>query len=224
VFGWSVKETLFETDTNADMDRLDFGYSQSKWVAEQVVFDAMTRGLQARVFRPALLTPSVCGGGTNLDISIRLLAFMIRHRLGTTAGNQVSFCPADIAAGNIVAISRADESVGATYHVTRDEYSSLADITSIIGDLTGTTFEYRTLRAFVPEIVERCRPGDILFPLREFIERSVNNISAMEFKRYDNSNYRRFRDTSPGGRADPPLHDVVLGIVRFMRRHGLVNS
>jgi hypothetical protein len=46
----------------------------------------------------------------------------------------------------------------------------------------------------------------------------------MEFKRYDNSNYRRFRDASASGRADPPLHDVVLGIVRFMRRHGLVNA
>ena len=224
VFGWSVKETLFETDTNAEMDRLDFGYSQSKWVSEQIVFDAMSRGLRARVFRPALLTPSVCGGGTNFDISIRLLAFMIQHGLSTTAGNQVSFCPADIAAGNIVAISRVAESAGATYHVTRDEYSSLAEVTAIIGELTGQRFEYLTLRDFVPEIVERCGPADILFPLREFIERSVDNISAMEFKRYDNSNYRRFRDALPGGRTDPPLHDVVLGIVRFMRRHGLVNS
>ena len=79
IFGWSVQETLSERDTNAAMDRLDFGYSQSKWVSEQVVRDAMLRGLQARIFRPALLTPSVLGGGHNFDISIRLLAFMINH-------------------------------------------------------------------------------------------------------------------------------------------------
>ena len=81
VFGWSVQETISESDTNAAMDRLDFGYSQSKWVSEQVVRDAMQRGLQARIFRPALLTPSVHGGGYNFDISIRLLAFMINHGL-----------------------------------------------------------------------------------------------------------------------------------------------
>ena len=66
VFGWSVKDTLFETDTNPNMDHLDFGYSQSKWVAEQVVLRAMNRGLQARIFRPALLSPSIAGGGLQL--------------------------------------------------------------------------------------------------------------------------------------------------------------
>jgi thioester reductase-like protein len=222
IFGWSVKETLFETDTNTDMDRLDFGYSQSKWVSEQVVFDAMRRGLQARVFRPALLTPSVLGGGSNFDISIRLLAFMIDHGLGTTAQNQVSFCPADLAAGNIVAISRVPESIGRTFHVTRDEYASLAEITEIISELTGRTFRYHTLHDFVHRIIERCQAGDILYPLREFIERSVDNISAMEFKRYDNSNYRHFRDNSLDCRADPPLQDVVLGILRFMRKRSLI--
>lgn len=224
VFGWSVQETIAESDTNAAMDRLDFGYSQSKWVSEQVVREAMRQGLHARIFRPALLTPSVHGGGYNFDISIRLLAFMINHGISTTAQNQVSFTPADLAAGNIVAISRVPESVGATYHVTRDEYASMVDITTILGELTGETFRNYALPAFVPEVIKRCHPGDILFPLLEFLVRSVDNISAMEFKRYDNRHYRRMRDASPFGKADPPLHDVVLGMLRFMRKHGLVNG
>jgi thioester reductase-like protein len=223
VFGWSVKEALFERDTNAGMDHLDFGYSQSKWVSEQVVRDAMERGLQARIFRPALLTPSVHGGGHNFDISIRLLAFMINHGIGTTAQNQVSFSPADLAADNIVAISRVPGSVGATYHVTRDDYASMSDITTILGELTGRTFRNYPLPAFVPEVIERCSSGDILFPLLEFLVRSVDNITAMEFKRYDNSHYRQIRDASGFGKADPPLHDVVLGILRFMRKQRLVN-
>jgi nucleoside-diphosphate-sugar epimerase len=222
VFGWSVQESLSERDTNSAMDRLDFGYSQSKWVSEQVVRDAMLRGLQARIFRPALLTPSIHGGGHNFDISIRLLAFMINHGISTTAQNQVSFIPADLAAGNIVAISRVPESVGATYHVTRDEYATLVDITTILGELTGRTFRNYSLPDFVPEVIKRCHSGDILFPLLEFLVRSVDNISAMEFKRYDNSNYRRFRDASACGQPDPPLHDVVLGILRFIRKHDLV--
>jgi thioester reductase-like protein len=222
VFGWSVKESLGERDTNPDMDRLDFGYSQSKWVSEQLVRDAMQRGLNARIFRPALLTPSLDGGGYNFDISIRLLAFMINHGIGTTAQNQVSFCPADLAADNIVAISRIPGSVGATYHVTRDDFASMTDVTTILAKLTGGTFRNYPLKTFVPEVIERCHSGDILFPLLEFLVRSVDNITAMEFKRYDNSQYRKYRDASDYGKADPPLHDVVLGMLRFMRKQNLV--
>jgi len=45
----------------------------------------------------------------------------------------------------------------------------------------------------------------------------------MEFKRYDNSHYRQVRDASGFGKADPPLHDVVLGMLRFMRKQRLVH-
>ena len=149
---------------------------------------------------------------------------MIAHGLSTTARNQVSFSPADLAAENIVAVSRVPESVGGTYHVTRDEYATLSDVTAIIAELTGRSFRYFPLRAFVPEVIQRCGPGDILFPLLDFLVRSVDNISAMEFKRYDNSNYRRFRDASGFGKSDPPLHDVVNGILRFLRRRQLVGA
>ena len=32
IFGWAVKKVLYETDFNENMELLDFGYSQSKWV------------------------------------------------------------------------------------------------------------------------------------------------------------------------------------------------
>ena len=222
VFGWSVQETLGESDTNAGMERLDFGYSQSKWVAEHVIRDAMRQGLQARIFRPALLTPSLHGGGSHFDIAIRLLSFMIRHGITTTARNQVSFTPADIAARNIVAISGVPESVGSTFHVTRDEFACMTDITTILAQLTGRRFREYELPDFVPEVVARCHSGDILFPLLDFLVRSVDNIAAMEFKRYDNRNYMRFRDQARAALPDLPLHDVVHGMMRFMRKRGLV--
>ena len=176
VFGWSVKETLFETDTNPDMDHLDFGYSQSKWVSEQVVLRAMRHGLQARIFRPALLSPSIAGEGHNFDISIRLLAFMLKHRIGTTAENQVSFSPADLAADNIVAISSLPGSLGTTCHVTRDTYATMLDITTSLARLTGQDFENFTLDEFVPEVIERCRKDDLLFPLLNFLVLSLIHI------------------------------------------------
>ena len=223
IFGWAVKSTLYETDMNADMELLDFGYSQSKWVAEQVVFDARRRGLSARVFRPALVSPSVTGGGNNFDIAVRLVAFMVNHGIGVDTLNQVSFVPADIMANNIVSISMAPGTANKTYHVVRDEYSNMLDITRLITEATGRQFEIFSLPEFVPELIRRCRKEDLLFPLLDFLVGSVDNISAMEFKRYESSSYQAARDRSLWGKADPTLEDTVNGILKFMYRKGIIS-
>ena len=196
IFGWSVKDTLFEIDNNEEMDNLDFGYSQSKWVAEQIVKRAMSEGLEARIYRPALISPSIAGEGFN---------------------------SADIAANNIVAISNIESSAGKIFHVTRDTYATMLDITNIFGDLTGRHFKIFPLEDFVPEVVRRCHKEDLLSPLLNFFVRSAGKISSMEFKRYDNTNYGKYRDLSAWGKKDEPLEDVVLGIYRFMDSRGVIN-
>jgi thioester reductase-like protein len=223
IFGWATKDVLLESDSNRDMELLDFGYSQSKWAAEQVVLDARRHGLPTRIFRPALVTPSLAGGGEALDITLRILAFMIRHGISVRALNQVSFVPADVTAENIVAISRAPETLGKTFHVTRDLYVHMGDVMDIVTRLTGRRFEFFDLPDFVPEVIRRCTPNDPLFPLLDFLVGSIDNISSMEFKRYDNSGYREARAKAPGAVADPSLELTVAGILRFMKRHGLAD-
>jgi thioester reductase-like protein len=223
VFGWAVKSVLCETDFNQNMELLDFGYSQSKWVAEQVVADARSRGLSTRIFRPALVSPSVTGGGNNFDIAVRLVAFMVNHGIGVDALNQVSFVPADIVANNIVAISTTPGTENKTYHVVRDDYANMLDITGLITKATGRQFKIFSIADFVPELIRRCRKEDLLFPLLDFLVGSVDNISAMEFKRYDSSSYQEARDASPCGIADPSLEDTVNGILKFMHRKGIIS-
>lgn len=223
IFGWAVKDVLYETDSNDDLDLLDFGYSQTKWVSEQVVKDAMSRGLRGRIFRPALITPSINGGGHNFDISIRLLAFMINNGIGVDTHNQVSFTPADVAASNIVAVSQLPDSVNKTFHVVRDQYSNMMDITNIITEITGKKFEIFKLKEFVPVVIDRCTKDDLLFPLLDFLVRSVDNISAMEFKLYDSSNFKTARDSSRCGKPDPTLYDTVKGILLFLRKNNIIS-
>jgi thioester reductase-like protein len=223
VFGWAVKSVLYETDFNRDMELLDFGYSQSKWVAEQVVFAAQRKGLSVRVFRPALVSPSINGGGNNFDIAVRLVAFMINHGIGVDALNQVSFVPADIVANNIVAISTTANTANQTFHMVRDDYANMLDITNLITKLTGRQFEVFDVDDFVPELIRRCRKEDLLFPLLDFLVGSVDNITAMEFKRYDNSGYQKARDASVWGIPDPTLEETVSGILKFMHRKGIIS-
>jgi len=223
IFGWAVKKVLYETDFNQNMELLDFGYSQSKWVSEQVVMDAGRHGLATRIFRPALVSPSITGGGNNFDIAVRLVAFMVNHGIGVDALNQVSFVPADITANNIVAISTTPGTENKTYHVVRDDYANMLDITGLITKATGRQFEIFSLPDFVPELIRRCRKEDLLFPLLDFLVNSVDNISAMEFKRYDSSCYQVARDASAWGKPDPSLEDTVNGILTFMQRKGIIS-
>ena len=222
IFGWSVKDTLFENDNNEEMENLDFGYSQTKWVAEHIISRAMDKGLHARIYRPALISPSIGGEGFNFDISVRLLSFMVNNSIGTSAKNQVSFIPADIAANNIVAISNIEASTGKIFHVTRDTYETMLDITNIFSKLTNRHFAIFPLEQFIPEVVQRCQKEDLLAPLLNFLVGSSEKISSMQFKRYDNSNYKKFRDLSAWGRKDQSLENVVLGIYRFMERQGIL--
>jgi thioester reductase-like protein len=223
IFGWAVKSVLYETNGNENMELLDFGYSQSKWVAEKVVEDARDKGLPVRIFRPALVSPSITGGGNNFDIAVRLVAFMVNHGIGVDALNQVSFVPADIVANNIVAISTTPGTENKTFHVVRDDYANMLDITGLITKATGRKFEIFSISDFVPELIRRCRKEDLLFPLLDFLVGSVDNITAMEFKRYDNSCYQTARDASEWGVADPSLTDVVNGILKFMHRKGIIS-
>jgi thioester reductase-like protein len=223
IFGWAVKKVLYETDFNENMELLDFGYSQSKWVSEQVVMDARRQGLTTRIFRPALVSPSITGGGNNFDIAVRLVAFMVNHGIGVDALNQVSFVPADITANNIVAISTTPGTENQNYHVTRDDYANMLDITALITKATGRQFEIFSIDDFVPELIRRCRKEDLLFPLLDFLVGSVDNISAMEFKRYDSSCYQTARDASAWGKPDPSLEDTVNGILKFMTRKGIIS-
>jgi thioester reductase-like protein len=223
IFGWAVKSVLYETDCNKDMELLDFGYSQSKWVAERVVEDAQKKGLCVRTFRPALVSPSVTGGGNNFDIAVRLVAFMVNHGIGVDALNQVSFVPADVVANNIVAISTTPGTENKTYHVVRDDYANMMDITNLITKLTGRQFEIFSITDFVPELIRRCRKEDLLFPLLDFLVGSVDNSSSMEFKRYDSSEYQAARDTATWGVPEPTLEETVSGILKFMHRKGIIS-
>ena len=217
IFGWASKAVLYEQDQNAAMEHLDFGYSQSKWVAEQLVYSAMKQGLSGRVFRPALITPALNGAGGSLDITTRLLAFMVKYGIGVETQNQVSFMPVDVTANNIVTISQKANSLGKTFHVTRDQHETLFQITELIQRKTGITFEYFALKEFVPEVLKRCDLADPLYPLVDFLVGSIDSIAAMEYKQYSNLNYQTIRNQSPHGIQDATLAEVVDGIISFLR-------
>jgi thioester reductase-like protein len=219
IFGWTRSREILETDRNESMADLDFGYGQSKWIAEQLVFAAAQQGLPVRIYRPAFLSPSSSGAGSRKDIVLLLLAFMIKHGIAISARNQVSFLPADVAADNIVAIFNQRPAIANAFHVTVDGYYNMMDITNIITLCYGYPFVYYEIPDFVAEVNRRCTKEDPLFPLLPFINRSQSNIAAMQHKRYNNDQYRKARRRGCG---DPALKDVVSYLMAYLLGEGMI--
>ncbi len=222
IFGWTSKGDLLESENNEDMLNLDFGYAQSKWVAEQLVFAAEKQGLDVRVYRPAFLSASTDGVASKDDIVIRLLAFMINHGLAVNAQNQISFLPADIAADHIAAIFRQRQTADRTFHVTVDGYYTLSDITRLITEEYGYPFVYYDIPTFAAEITRRCPKDDPLYPLLDFINRSHPKIAAMQDKRYGNDRYRVARQLSGNRSPQPTLQQTVSYLMSYMLREGII--
>lgn len=222
IFGWAVKDYLFESDNNDEMKFLNFGYSQSKWVSEQLVHEARKFGLSTRIFRPSLITPSVEGKGENIDITIRLMLFMITHGIRVSLKNQISFTPVEFVAQNIVSIANQEETAGGVFHIVRDKYETMDEIMDIIANKTGRTFHKFSIDEFANEIVQRATTDDLLFPLIDFLIGAVDNISAMESKLYESNMYKNSRNAGKDSSMDPPLEHVVDGILNFIQRKELI--
>ncbi|MGI9516623.1 MAG: non-ribosomal peptide synthetase, partial [Pirellulaceae bacterium] len=223
IFGWTVIGIKKETSRNADMDGLNFGYPQSKWVAEQLVYAAEKRGLKTRVFRPALITASESGHYMRSDITTRVLGYMIRHQLSVDSENQLSFLPVEICGNNIVAISLLDDFGQTTFHLTADEYYSMKTVSRCMTELFGYEFAYTDTDGFVEHVNNNCTVDDDLFPLIAFFNNSREKFKSMSHMRYDNADYRAWCDRSTLAKTEPDLEKTVTWLVSFLSAAGLID-
>ncbi|UYV16642.1 thioester reductase domain-containing protein [Porphyrobacter sp. ULC335] len=224
IFGWTRKPVLFEGDANHAMTGLDFGYSQSKWVAERLALRARAQGLPVTIYRPSLISVPESLQGASNDVAARLLAFMINHRVAVDTPNQLSLVPVDVTANNLAALSLQSGSRGATYHLTADRYYSMTALTREIARGSGIRFDELSIPEFLRFLNDNARASDPVFPLLDFFNRCAPQISQMTLKRYDNRAYRAARDNSPWGMRDPELGETSWRLVRFVEEMGWVQQ
>jgi thioester reductase-like protein len=224
IYGWSTMPVVGESYANEEMSGLDFGYSQTKWVAEQLTFAAQRQGLDVRIYRPSLIAPTSAGFGSQDDIYVRLTAFMIEHGLAVNALNQVSLLPADLIADHIVALMGLPAEAGTVFNMTADDYYNITDIARLLTQRYGYRFDYHDIPSFAEQMNRRCTPRDPMYPLVDFLTRSADKIAAMRDKRYDNTQYRYARALAKVRLREPALTETVENLVRFLRREQLVSE
>ena len=224
IFGWTARGLLLESDHNAEMANLDFGYAQTKWVAEQLVLAAQARGLDARIYRPSLVSTSTTGAGDRNDVAVRLLAFMINHGIAVDTKNQLSILPADIVAHNIVSIVQQRGIAPGTFHVTADDYYNMVDLTRTLTREHGCPFTYYDIPEFIRQMNQLCTKTDPLYPLLDFFNKSASKIAEMQLKRYRNDDYSRAREKSGNYCKDPTLNDTASYLMAYLQGQQLIRD
>lgn len=222
IFGWTNWKTKAEHMRNEAMSGLNFGYAQSKWVAEQLVFAAMDRGLAARVFRPSLVSASPSGHFLRGDVTSRLFGYFIRHGVFASSEKQLSLLPVEVCGENIAAIAGLADSVGRAFHLTADNFNTVGDVCAIIARKFGYRLDDLDVDGFVDHVNENCERDDDLFPLKSFINANREKLKDVAFERYDNADYRAFRAKTKASISEPPLEETVTRLVRFLKANGLV--
>jgi thioester reductase-like protein len=222
VFGFTARQICSESDFNDEMHGLNFGYTQTKWVSEQLVREAMRRGVPARVYRPAFVTAARNGRYIRRDLLARLFAYMIRYRVAPSSTNQLSCLPVDVCANNIVALSMLEQPGATTFHLTADKYYSTQAFCESMTRQYGYPFEYMGFAELIAHANRHCRRDDPVFPLLAFLNHNFQRIEDMRDKRYCNNAYRRACALSSACMPEPALDNVVAAIVRFLQYERLV--
>ncbi|MBW5486416.1 amino acid adenylation domain-containing protein [Streptomyces bambusae] len=119
-----------EEDTPLDhVELLSMGYTESKWVAEQLLRKAALAGLPAAVYRPHEITGDtrshVWDSGAALCELFRLVCEM---GLAPDLPVALNFVPVDHAAAAIVHLALHQEAQGQTYHLTNPREALLEDL------------------------------------------------------------------------------------------------
>ncbi|XP_038055415.1 linear gramicidin synthase subunit D-like [Patiria miniata] len=137
VFPVGLKNCCEDSDMSTFGDQLTDGYSQSKWVAEQLVQRAQSRGLPAVIYRPGNLSgDSVTGAWNPSDTNLLTLQGCIRTLSAPDIKWLIEMTPVDFASEFIVkACQNVMLVVGKVYHLVHSAPLKCRTLFEWIADL-----------------------------------------------------------------------------------------
>lgn len=131
VLPYGAGTTVTETDSVDTPGTLLTGYCETKWVAEQTVRLAASRGLRTTIYRPGLTIDETAPGEHDM---LALLLALTRQVGGLPALDiPVDLTTADYVAAAIVHIAGHPRSEGGTFHLTHPVPELLADLVKRTG-------------------------------------------------------------------------------------------
>ncbi|CAL1531382.1 unnamed protein product [Lymnaea stagnalis] len=123
VFPHGMHKCKEDADITTFVEKLTDGYSQSKWVAEQLVSRARDRGLPVTIYRPGNLSGDSKKAHWNpQDFTLLILQACARTGLAPNLDWNMEMTPVDFAASVIVKLTQnPDCALGKTLHLVNDK-------------------------------------------------------------------------------------------------------
>jgi amino acid adenylation domain-containing protein/thioester reductase-like protein len=127
---YSEVRVVRESDID-DIQKLDGGYSQSKWVAEKLMMQARDRGLPVCIYRPSRITWHSQTGFAHLDDLLnRFIKGCIQLGKVPDGNFEDNMIPVDYVSRAIIHLSQQTESLGKTFHLTNPHLTSWDELFS----------------------------------------------------------------------------------------------
>lgn len=215
--------------TERDLDvgqQFNNHYEESKFLAEVAVQQAMTAGLRATVYRPAIVVGDSRTGATQkYDGPYFVIRWVLRQPsiaivpvIGRPERVQVNVVPCDYVVDAIDRLSAIDASSGKVYQLADPEPLSVDRLLRAIGEAT----DHRIVRIPLPLRVAKAAiervPG--VFALMKIPSSVVDYfVHPTEY-----TNVEAVRDLEGAGALPPHFDEYLPTIVAFMRQHPEITS
>lgn len=129
--------TVFSEDDRSPLQQLEytFGYTQSKWVGEQLVFQARSRGVPTFVYRTGRVAGHSATGACQFsDFLWQTIRLGVTMGAAPTMDMSTDITPVDYVVGAIAHLSRQDRLAGRTFHVASTETVAVPDLVRWMAD------------------------------------------------------------------------------------------
>ena len=215
---------ISELDTPALDWAASSGYTQSKWVAEQLVLAARARGLPATIYRTARITGHSQTGATSnwKDLLNSFLKGCIVLGAYPAAGGELAMVPVDYISRAMVHLAQQPRSRGRAFHFFQPQPIPLADLMSLVrgAGYALTELEYGAWLAALKQLVSAAHPERETLAQLWFLLSGPNYLFAKK-PCYETPNLQEgLRGTSI---ACHPIDETLVGrYLAFFQQRGYI--
>lgn len=226
-----------QEDTSIDIAEpylhYDIGYTQSKWVAEQMVFAARERGVPISIYRPGFIMGHSISGITNTDdfVSRLIVACINLGVFPSLLRQRKEFVAVDYVSQAIIHLSRQPRLLGQNFHLVprqAEKSVELADFFQTIRQC-GYDFSCVDYQAWTNMLAQRELSGaaNAMLPLLPMLREKVYKSRFTRWELHESMPRYHCANTIAGLRSSkvkytPMNRKLVATYLNYFSRLGLI--
>lgn len=220
IWPMGTEYTFYEQDSLDHGKLLNFGYNQSKWVAEKCLLQASERGLPVACYRPGEVGGDTLTGHciTNHFIFAAVKGFLEAGAF-PLVDSDFDVAPVDYVAKALVHIAFHGNPIGRAFHLTNPRRCHMTEALTFFRSL-GYDFEELQFEELRDKLIHATDfQNSALFPYQAMLERIDDQ--SLQFPNYDCTN--TIDALNGSGIVCPPVDGQLLGTyMRYLRGIGYI--